>query len=428
MGNFQSITKETIIPPHVIGEFIWKGGMNIKQTTRELYLDNISLSEDYETRSPKMDKNGWRIVEVSGYPTNVYQAMANVRYRYYGILEWDVLLARWFKVEKWEIIVDLPNGLKGVVSNVREIANNQMRTARINTTWNDFFYTQKGLEIPVLDVVMLQDGVTKINESSDQKRDAEPSDFAKKLMEAAWQTVEKKSETKRNDYLKVEVLPQIKERTIIDKEQIPHFIWSKWKNIKFLQDKFNVILKTNDRKVEIIGSEACVIEAKKEIERMYKDTVVEAEIVSRSWWLIEVKLPNWDKKNIHTWGEKFKNGTKVKVIIFDKEGYWEKIELLEVTDKNPVRETPRIIEDKSKLDSSRNKNNKPRNWISEIEAEVFCRINTTNVVLKMPEGFNQRISINPDSKLNDGDKVRVKVKIHTVSGAYEIIELIEELR
>jgi hypothetical protein len=43
-------------------------------------------------------------------------------------------------------------------------------------------------------------------------------------MSAIGQTVEKKSEKKRNNYFNVEVLPQIKEKTIIDKEQIPHFI------------------------------------------------------------------------------------------------------------------------------------------------------------------------------------------------------------
>jgi hypothetical protein len=41
----------------------------------------------------------------------------------------------------------------------------------------------------------------------------------------------------------------------------------------------------------------------------------------------------------------------------------------------------------------------------------------------MPEGFNKRISINPDSNLNDGD--RVKIKVNKINGNYESVELID---
>lgn len=415
MRNFQSITKKTTIPQHEVGEFIWRGGMNIRKTTQELYLDNISLSEDSEAGNQKS-------VSISGYPTNVLQAMANVRYKYCDILEWDVLLARGFKVEKWEIIVDLPNGLKWVVTNAWDVANNQIRMAKINTDWNNFHYTQKSVEIQVLDILMLQDGIIKLDELLEQQQNTELSDFAKKLMKATWQTEEKKQEKKRSGYLKVEVLPQIREKTIIDKEQIPHFIWSKWKNIKFLQDKFNVILKINNRNIEIIGSEVCVIEAKKEIERIYKDTVVEAEIISKSWCFVEIKLPNWDKKGIHDYSnKKLINGAKVQVIIFDKGWDWEKIELLETDNKKPEKNIPKVVIDKSVSDGTFNK--WPESWFHEIEVVVFCRINATNIVLKMPEGFNKRISINPDCKLDNGDKV--KVRVNRFGGGYKSIELID---
>ena len=425
MRNFQSITKETTIPQHVVGEFIWSRGINIKKTTGELNLDNISLTDDYTTAGPKIDEEGRRVVSISGYPTNVYQAMADVKYKYCDILEWDVLFARGFKVEGWEIIVDLPNGLKGVVKNVWKIANNQIKTAKINERMS---YIQKTVDMQVLDIIMLEDWVKSIDEFLEQQQNSEPTDFAKKLMSAIGQTVEKKSEKKRNNYFNVEVLPQIKEKTIIDKEQIPHFIWSKWKNIKFLQDKFNVILKINNRKVEIIGSEVCVMEAKKEIERIYKDTVVEAEIICRSWWFIEIKLPNWNEKgiSIDCSDKKLTNGVKVQVIIFDKGGYWEKIELLEVVDNNSDNELLKLaleLVEIWKKEEQKPIYNYPKNWISEIEVKVFCRINATNIVLKMPEGFNKRISINPDSNLNDGD--RVKIKVNKINGNYESVELID---
>lgn len=421
MRHYQ-IEKKTSIPQRAVGEFIWARGLSIKSLTRDLNLNNISLVDDSydDSRSRvKNDENLERVVDISGYPTNVYQAIAEVKYKYREILEWDTMLARRFEIIDWEIIVDLPNWLKWIVTNIREIVSNQIRTALKNVGSNNYFNHDRLWEIQVVDIIMRESAKPKTEELL-EPQSPELSDFAEKLLKATGEETVGEKQEKKNNFLNVEILPQITEKTFIDKEQIRHFIWKERKNLKFLQDKFNVILKTRESEIEIIGSEICVIEAKKEIERMYKNTVFEAEIISRSWWFITVKMPNWDEQGIHV---SYDDNTltkwaKIKVIISDKWWHWEKIELIKEDVKKPIKIVPRPVENRSIFDEDRN--GIPNE--GTFEAKIYCIISDTCVILTLPGWYNKRINIKPDNALKEWAKV--KINATRVNGDYENIELI----
>jgi len=322
------ITMETSIPKDEVWLFIWKDGFSIKLSTESLGLDRIGLEYNDENR-PKIDDEWDRNITVTGYPTNVYQAVSNIRNNFYDLLKWDILLAREFEIVDWEIIVELPKWLKGVVKNSRDIVKHKIRTALKHI--GDNYYLSSKEDVKVVDIKMLEWSHFNIDDFIESEKDEELGEFAEKLLKATWLEFEEKPK-KREGYLDVEILQQVTQTVVLDNAQIWHFIWKKWKNKKFLEDKFNVIIKKISKQVEITGSHACVSKARFEINKTYRNTIFYAEILcsNRDW--TQVKLENGDKYWIDVCWNECSKWQKIKVILFNKGLSRERVKLYKKND------------------------------------------------------------------------------------------------